>query len=161
MKTPAFVLAMMLISGALSIAQAQTDPLPAPPSLAELAQKVVPAGKVLTNADLKPEPARPPVPFQRPVVRPEAIYEHYLANEREREQRRGPIIGAFGSPTAGPFGEFKPFDPPRRLDGTLLSDPPWGVTTFVPWSWWPSGTSRSPAPPPSGTIVGRTPTIPR
>jgi hypothetical protein len=28
------------------------------------------------------------------------------------------------SPTAGPFGEFAPLSPPRRLDGTYLTDPP-------------------------------------
>ena len=98
-------------------------------SLADLATKPVTAGTRLTNADLKTEPPRPP--FQRPVVRPEAIYEHYLARVRDREQRRGPVTGVFGSPTAGPFGEFAPFPEPRRLDGTLLSDPPWSVTTYV------------------------------
>ena len=105
-------------------------------SLADLATKPVMAGTRLTNADLKPEPPRPP--FHRPVVRPEAIDEHYLARVRDREQRQGPVIGVFGSPTAGPFGEFAPFPEPRRLDGTLLSDPPWSVTTYIGGYWRPS-----------------------
>lgn len=38
----------------------------------------------------------------------------------------GPIVVIVNSnPTAGPFGEFAPFPPPRRLDGTLLSQRPW------------------------------------
>jgi hypothetical protein len=37
----------------------------------------------------------------------------------------GPAVTVVeSSPTAGPFGEFEPFPEPRRLDGTLLSQPP-------------------------------------
>ena len=34
------------------------------------------------------------------------------------------------SETAGPFGEFKPFSLPRRLDGSSLSEPPWTTTAY-------------------------------
>ena len=107
------------------------------------------AEKTYTNADLKPAPAPPP--FKRPVVRPEAIYEHYLERVRTREQQRGPTIVVVGSPTAGPFGEFAPFPEPRRLDGTLLSDPPWSVTTYVgrygrPALFLPQGVRQHAAP---------------
>jgi hypothetical protein len=37
------------------------------------------------------------------------------------------------SATAGPFGEFREFSPARRLDGTLLSDPQWSVSTWIPY----------------------------
>lgn len=44
----------------------------------------------------------------------------------------GPTVVILGSsPTAGPFGEFKPFPPPRRLDGTLLSQPPWRARIYA------------------------------
>jgi hypothetical protein len=43
------------------------------------------------------------------------------------------------SPTAGPFGEFREFAPARRLDGTLLSDPQWGATTYIPYGGWRGG----------------------
>lgn len=51
------------------------------------------------------------------------------------------------SPTAGPFGEFRPFSPPRRLDGTLLTDPPaegYPILAFpiTPWPW-----EQHPSPP--------------
>jgi hypothetical protein len=37
----------------------------------------------------------------------------------------GPYVVIIGSsPTTGPFGEFAPFPPARRLDGTLLSERP-------------------------------------
>jgi len=35
------------------------------------------------------------------------------------------------SPTAGPFGEFKPFSPARRLDGSLFTDPPWTLFAYT------------------------------
>lgn len=35
-------------------------------------------------------------------------------------------------PTTGPFGEFAPFPPPRRLDGSLWTDPPWVSAAFLP-----------------------------
>ena len=104
-------------------------------SLVELAkveaarrQAVGRAPKVYTNADLKVVPAVP-----RPAVNPSAIYEHFLERQRQRADTPyyGPQDVVIGSPTAGPFGEFKPFDPPRRLDGTLLSDPPWYFTSYV------------------------------
>ncbi len=49
------------------------------------------------------------------------------------------VIGVPSSVTAGPFGEFPEFSPARRLDGTLLSDPAWGVTTWIPYGGWGGG----------------------
>ena len=49
------------------------------------------------------------------------------------------VLGLLSSPTAGPFGEFPEFSPARRLDGTLLSDPQWGVTTWIPYGGWGGG----------------------
>jgi len=42
-----------------------------------------------------------------------------------------PQSGVFGSPTAGPFGEFPPFPPPHRLDGTPYTEPPWEMRAYV------------------------------
>lgn len=41
------------------------------------------------------------------------------------------VIFISASVTDGPFGAFTPFPPPRRLDGTLYSQPPWRMTTKV------------------------------
>jgi hypothetical protein len=49
------------------------------------------------------------------------------------------VLGLLSSPTGGPFGEFPEFSPARRLDGTLLSDPQWGVTTWIPYGGWGPG----------------------
>lgn len=35
------------------------------------------------------------------------------------------------SPGNGPFGPLRLVAPARRLDGTLLSDPPWRMTTYL------------------------------
>lgn len=44
----------------------------------------------------------------------------------------GPIVVIMGSsPTAGPFGEFAPFPPARRLDGTLLSQRPSTMRAYM------------------------------
>jgi hypothetical protein len=106
--------------------------------------------KIYTNADLKPAPF---VRAVRPDVRPSDIYEHFLARRAALEARApfGPTVVVFGSPTAGPFGEFAPFPEPRRLDGTLLSDPPWSVTTYVgrygrPSLFLPRGAHQHAAP---------------
>jgi hypothetical protein len=49
------------------------------------------------------------------------------------------VLGLWSSPTGGPFGEFRDFSPARRLDGTLLSDPQWGATTYTPYPGWRGG----------------------
>ena len=110
-------------------------------SLVELAkveaarrQAVGHAPKVYTNADLKAVPGVPP-----PTVNPSAIYEHFLERQRANTPYYGPQDVVIGSPTAGPFGEFKPFDPPRRLDGTLLSDPPWYFSSYIGGPYGPYG----------------------
>ena len=42
------------------------------------------------------------------------------------QEQPGPVVATTGSsPSAGPFGEFREFSEPRRLDGSLVSDPPW------------------------------------
>jgi hypothetical protein len=108
------------------------------------------AEKIYTNADLKPARL---VRAVRPVVRPSDIYERFLARRAALQARApfGPTVVVFGSPTAGPFGEFAPFPEPRRLDGTLLSDPPWSVTTYVgrygrPSLFLPQGAHQHAAP---------------
>jgi hypothetical protein len=60
-----------------------------------------------------------------------------------------PVLGLFSSPTGGPFGKFPEFSPARRLDGTLLSVPQWGVTTYFPYGGWRGSHDR-------GTVVGGT-----
>jgi hypothetical protein len=35
------------------------------------------------------------------------------------------------SPTSGPFGELSAPEPARRLDGTLWTEPPWLLRTYV------------------------------
>jgi hypothetical protein len=49
------------------------------------------------------------------------------------------VLGIHSSPTAGPFGEFREFSPARRLDGTLLSDPQWSVSTWIPFGGFGGG----------------------
>ena len=134
-------------------------------SLGELAhveaarrQAIGRAEKTYTNADLKPSPF---VRAVRPVVRPSDIYEHFLARRAALQERAsfGPTVVVFGSPTAGPFGEFAPFPEPRRLDGTLLSDPPWSVTTYVgrygrPSLFLPQGAHQHDAAPAGSTNPG-------
>lgn len=44
----------------------------------------------------------------------------------------GPTVFVMrSSPTAGPYGEIRRPLAPRRLDGTLLSDPPWEQYAYV------------------------------
>jgi len=44
----------------------------------------------------------------------------------------GPTVVIFGSsPTDGPFGPFPAFPAAKRLDGSLLSAPPWHVTAYA------------------------------
>lgn len=46
-------------------------------------------------------------------------------------QRLEPIaMMSRSSGTAGPFGEFKPFGPSVRLDGSPYSEPPWSATAY-------------------------------
>jgi hypothetical protein len=51
----------------------------------------------------------------------------------------GPTVTVIdSSPTAGPFGEFEAFPEPRRLDGTLLSQPPdWYYPSSGSWLPYP------------------------
>jgi hypothetical protein len=44
----------------------------------------------------------------------------------------GPTVVVVGSSvTAGPFGEFAPFPPPLRLDGTLLTQRAWIMRSHI------------------------------
>lgn len=62
-----------------------------------------------------------------------AILAPYQYVYVEPAPRWGPtVLLAGSSPTAGPFGEFKPFSPARRLDGSLWTDPPWRSVTYLP-----------------------------
>jgi hypothetical protein len=49
------------------------------------------------------------------------------------------VVDIYSSPTAGPFGEFPEFSPARRLDGTLLSDPQWSASTWIPYGGYGRG----------------------
>lgn len=49
---------------------------------------------------------------------------------------RGPyVVGVYSSPTAGPFGDFKPFTPTTRLDGTPRDVPQVVYGWQGPYSW--------------------------
>jgi hypothetical protein len=44
----------------------------------------------------------------------------------------GPTVVIIGSsPADGPFGPFPALPPAQRLDGSLLSSPPWRSTTYI------------------------------
>jgi hypothetical protein len=65
----------------------------------------------------------------------------------EPAPRWGPtVVLAGSSPTAGPFGEFKPFSPRRRLDGSLTTDPPWRSTVYLGHPTFPRRIDNAHAP---------------
>jgi hypothetical protein len=100
--------------------------------------------RVYTNADLghpRAADARPDPAEAVAVLRG----SHSIADYTDRHVAPddGPtfvILG--GSPTAGPYGEFRPFGPDRRLDGTPSTDPPWEQFAYVGRSYGP-GVSRA------------------
>ena len=69
----------------------------------------------------------------------------------------GPYVVIIGSsPNAGPFGEFAPFPPTRRLDGTLLSQRPWTMRTYyVGRSVHTTEYSRRAGPTLGGVVIQR------
>ena len=87
------------------------------------------SGRAWTNADLGK-----PLSADRPTVTSEqlqSLAEHqfvYVPSESERSYRGGVFIMGSSS-TAGPFGEFAQM-PSTRLDGSLWSDPPWGLRPY-------------------------------
>ena len=72
-------------------------------------------------------------PATRPTPAEAArILEPYQFVYVEPAPPMGPTVIIVGSsPTEGPFGPFPAFPPARRLDGSLLSVPPWNVTTYA------------------------------
>lgn len=63
------------------------------------------------------------------------------------------ILG--GSPTAGPYGELRPFGPDRRLDGTSYADAPWEQFAYVGRSYGPRYNRAPHARPASTRTRGR------
>lgn len=101
--------------------------------------------KVYTNADL----GRPLSP-NRGSVTPEVLAALAAHQFRVPMTFDGPRVVSSGlSPTSGPFGDFQNAIVPRRLDGSLWSEPQWQVsyypgfyTPYVPYAPY---AGRSPA----------------
>lgn len=86
--------------------------------------------RVFTNADLGKPLSRGSVVKADQAAAVLAPYQ--FVDVAPREWFMGPTVTVLdSSPTAGPFGEFKEFSPMRRLDGSLLTYPPWSVTTYL------------------------------
>lgn len=62
----------------------------------------------------------------------ESLRQHQYHAPPPPLRQDGPTIFVIDSSvTAGPFGEFAPFPPPRRLDGTSYDQLPWIYSTYV------------------------------
>ena len=59
-----------------------------------------------------------------PAAAAAILAPHAFVFVPQAARSRGPRVGVFGSPTAGPFGEFAPYPEPTRLDGRLLWNRP-------------------------------------
>jgi len=85
--------------------------------------------RVYTNADL----GRPLSP-NRVTVTPEQLASlaahQFVAPWVDRQWDR--VISSGSSPTSGPFGDYRQDIQPRRLDGSLLTDPPWQSLSYYP-----------------------------
>lgn len=80
--------------------------------------------RVYTNADLTSRPVTAWTVRVTPEELESLRQHQYHAPPTVRDD--GPRVYVMGSsPTAGPFGEFKPFPIARRLDGTFYGDPPY------------------------------------
>jgi hypothetical protein len=101
------------------------------------AAPVVGQSRLYTNADL----GRPLSP-NRGTVDPailQALRDHQYQAPPTPAREFEPWMTVMGSSsTAGPFGEFAPFDPPRRLDGSSWLDPE-PVYGLPPWGAWGHG----------------------
>ena len=83
--------------------------------------------RVYTNADLgKPLPG---ISTVTPAEAAALLAPHQFVYVAPRPAEP-PVVLLESSPTAGPFGEFKPFSPPRRLDGSSYQDPPWEALAY-------------------------------
>lgn len=84
---------------------------------------------VYTNADLGH-----PVSPSRPTVTPAQLASLAAHQYRVPIRPSGPSWVRSGlSPTMGPFGDYQTDAwTPRRLDGSLYSDPPWQTIAYVP-----------------------------
>ena len=111
------------------------------------------APTVYTNSRLVVLP--PAAPVAAPRQNAFEANEQFLERREAvaREQARGPIFVVIGTPTQGPFGEFAPFPEPRRLDGTLLSQPPWHASAYA--GGFVVGRSRSFLASPSARPIDR------
>jgi hypothetical protein len=85
--------------------------------------------RVYTNADL----GRPLSP-NRVTVTPEQLaslaVHQFVAPWVDRQWDR--VVSSGSSPTSGPFGDYRQDIQPRRLDGSLLTDPPWQSLSYYP-----------------------------
>lgn len=93
-----------------------------------VASPVFGQSRIYTNADLGKPLSRTSTLTPAEAAAILAPRQFVYVPERPSEPM---AVVARSSPTAGPFGEFKPFDPPRRLDGSSYSDPPWSMMTYV------------------------------
>lgn len=94
--------------------------LVAPPAFAQ--------SRVYTNADLG---KRLTNDARLDPATAAAILAPYRYQAPTPKSYGGSIYVLRSSASAGPYGEFKPFDPPRRLDGTSYTDPPWMQSVYV------------------------------
>ena len=89
--------------------------------------------RVYTNADLG-QPLSP----NRVTVTPEQLASLAAHQFRIPLTFDGPrVVSSGSSPTAGPFGDYQQTILPRRLDGSLWTDPPWQSIPYYP-SYYPS-----------------------
>jgi hypothetical protein len=94
--------------------------------------------RVYTNADLG-QPLSP----NRVTVTPEQLASLAAHQFRMPMTFDGPTAVSSGSsPTAGPFGGYQQTILPRRLDGSLWTDPPWESISYYP-SYYSSYYGRS------------------
>jgi hypothetical protein len=98
--------------------------------------------RVYTNADL----GRPLSP-NRVTVTPEqlaSLAAHQFVSPWV-DRQWDPVVSSGSSPTSGPFGDYRQDIQPRRLDGSLWTDPPWQSLSYYP-GYYPSYVPYAHAP---------------
>jgi hypothetical protein len=106
------------------------------------AERTAAADKTYTNADLVIRTVAPTVaPTASSLVPVHVTRVVWLDPVRYIRTAAPPASRVTiipSSPSAGPFGEFKPFDPARRLDGTSIDRSPavYGPKVVVAVPWW-------------------------
>ena len=74
----------------------------------------------------------------RGTVTPEQLASLAAHQFRLPQTFDGPrMVSAGSSPTAGPFGDVQNTIVPRRLDGSLWTDPPWQSVAYAPGYYVP------------------------